>query len=221
MNQQATNGDTAETLQILTHHLECFGKLDLAGTMTDYADESKFFSPGGVLRGSESIRKFYGTLFEEFAKPGMSFDLLQQEELEFRSRLPATTISFARPGTGSPTPCQCGGLRSVHGSRCATAKTCLDSGPSNQESNSVVRHCGHGSTACRVTRSPAATSFRSDRAPSALRGGTTPQLMPNNSSTASTTARTTDLPPPNGCSSATRTHYAPARTTDAPCSTPA
>jgi hypothetical protein len=36
MNQQATNGDTAETREIHAHHLECFGKLDLAGTMTDY-----------------------------------------------------------------------------------------------------------------------------------------------------------------------------------------
>jgi SnoaL-like domain len=79
MNQQATNGDTAETREILAHHLECFGKLDLAGTMTDYADESRFFSHGGVLHGLDSIRKFYGTLFEEFEKPGMSFDLLQQE----------------------------------------------------------------------------------------------------------------------------------------------
>jgi ketosteroid isomerase-like protein len=79
MNQQATNGDTAATREILAHHLECFGKLDLAGTMTDYADESRFFSHGGVLHGSDSIRKFYGTLFEEFEKPGMSFDLLQQE----------------------------------------------------------------------------------------------------------------------------------------------
>jgi ketosteroid isomerase-like protein len=79
MNQQATKGDTAETREILAHHLECFGKLDLAGTMTDYADESRFFSHGGVLHGSDSIRKFYGTLFEEFEKPGMSFDLLQQE----------------------------------------------------------------------------------------------------------------------------------------------
>jgi ketosteroid isomerase-like protein len=79
MNQQATNGDTAETREILAHHLECFGKLDLAGTMTDYADESRFFSHGGVLHGSDSIRKFYGTLFEEFEKPGTSFDLLQQE----------------------------------------------------------------------------------------------------------------------------------------------
>jgi ketosteroid isomerase-like protein len=76
---QATKGDTAETREILAHHLECFGKLDLAGTMTDYADESRFFSHGGVLHGSDSIRKFYGTLFEEFEKPGMSFDLLQQE----------------------------------------------------------------------------------------------------------------------------------------------
>jgi ketosteroid isomerase-like protein len=79
MNQQATNGDTAETREILAHHLECFGKLDLAGTMTDYADESRFFSHGGVLHGSDSIRKFYGALFEEFEKPGMSFDMLQQE----------------------------------------------------------------------------------------------------------------------------------------------
>jgi ketosteroid isomerase-like protein len=79
MNQQATNGDTAETRELLAHHLECFGKLDLAGAMTDYADESTFFSHSGVLHGSDSIRKFYGTLFEEFEKPGVSFDLVQQE----------------------------------------------------------------------------------------------------------------------------------------------
>jgi ketosteroid isomerase-like protein len=79
MNQQATTGDTATTRELLGHHLECFGKLDLAGTMADYADESTFFSQGGVLHGSDSIREFFGTLFEEFEKPGMSFDLLQQE----------------------------------------------------------------------------------------------------------------------------------------------
>jgi hypothetical protein len=47
--------------------------------MTDYAEESRLFSPGGVLHGTESIREFYGTLFDAFEKPGTSFDLLQQE----------------------------------------------------------------------------------------------------------------------------------------------
>jgi ketosteroid isomerase-like protein len=79
MNQQATRGDTAATQEVLAHHLEVFGKLDLAGTMADYADESTFFSQGGVLHGSDAIRQFFGTLFEEFEKPGMSFDLQQQE----------------------------------------------------------------------------------------------------------------------------------------------
>jgi len=79
MNQQVTHADTAATRNLLAHHLECFGKLDLAGTMADYADESTFFSQGGVLHGSDAIRQFFGTLFEEFEKPGMSFDLLQQE----------------------------------------------------------------------------------------------------------------------------------------------
>ena len=79
MNQPVTHGDTTTTQEVLAHHLEFFGKLDLAATMADYADESTFFSQGGVLHGSDAIRQFFGTLFEEFEKPGMSFDLLQQE----------------------------------------------------------------------------------------------------------------------------------------------
>jgi ketosteroid isomerase-like protein len=79
MNLEETNDVTAATQDVLAHHLECFGKLDLAGTMADYADEATFFSQGGVLHGSDAIRQFFGTLFEEFGKPGMSFDLLQQE----------------------------------------------------------------------------------------------------------------------------------------------
>jgi ketosteroid isomerase-like protein len=79
MNQQLTNGATAATQEVLAHHLECFGKLDLAGTMADYTDEATFFSQSGVLHGSDAIRQFFRTLFEEFEKPGMSFDLLQQE----------------------------------------------------------------------------------------------------------------------------------------------
>jgi ketosteroid isomerase-like protein len=79
MNQHVTNGASAATREVLAHHLEFFGKRDLAGTMADYADEATFISQGGVLHGSNAIRQFFGTLFEEFQKPGMSFDMLQQE----------------------------------------------------------------------------------------------------------------------------------------------
>ena len=52
---------------------------DLAGTMADYTAESRFFTPDGLLHGSEAIRRFFVRLFEEFAKPGMSFEMLKQE----------------------------------------------------------------------------------------------------------------------------------------------
>ena len=75
--EQKTGAPT--TQEVLTHHLNCFGKGDLAGTMADYTDESRFFTPDGLLRGSEAIRRFFATMFEEFAKPGMSFEMIRQE----------------------------------------------------------------------------------------------------------------------------------------------
>src|SRR5258707_15495408 len=47
--------------------------------MADYPDASRFFPPDGLLRGSKAIRRFFAVLFEEFEKPGMSFELLRQE----------------------------------------------------------------------------------------------------------------------------------------------
>jgi ketosteroid isomerase-like protein len=79
MNLEETNDVTAATQDVFAHHLECFGKLDLAGTMADYTDASRFFTPDGLLRGSEAIRRFFAVMFKEFEKPGMSFELLRQE----------------------------------------------------------------------------------------------------------------------------------------------
>ena len=79
MNLEQKHGVAATTQEVLTHHLNCLGKGDLAGTMADYTAESRFFTPDGLLRGSEAIRGFFVRLFEEFAKPGMSFEMLRQE----------------------------------------------------------------------------------------------------------------------------------------------
>ena len=79
MNPEQKNGVAATTQDVLTHHLTCFGDGDIAGTMADYTAESRFFTPDGLLRGSEAIRRFFVSLFEEFAKPGKSFEMLRQE----------------------------------------------------------------------------------------------------------------------------------------------
>jgi hypothetical protein len=57
MSVEQRNAVTATTQDVLTHHLNCFG--DLAGTMADYTAESRFFTPEGLLRGPEAIRRFF------------------------------------------------------------------------------------------------------------------------------------------------------------------
>ena len=79
MNLEQKNGVAATTQDVLTHHLNSFGDIDIVATMADYTAESQFFTPNGLLRGSEAIRRFFVRLFEEFAKPGMSFEMLRQE----------------------------------------------------------------------------------------------------------------------------------------------
>lgn len=79
MNPEQTNDVTAVTHDVLAHHLACLGERDLAGTMADYRDDATLFTPDGVLRGSAALRGFFAELFEEFAKPGMSYELLRQE----------------------------------------------------------------------------------------------------------------------------------------------
>jgi ketosteroid isomerase-like protein len=79
MNLEQTNNATAVTHDVLAHHLECLGKLDLAGTMADYSDDATLFTPDGLIRGAAALRRFFAALFEEFAKPGMSSELLRQE----------------------------------------------------------------------------------------------------------------------------------------------
>jgi len=67
------------TEDVLAHHLACFGKGDLDGIMADYTAASRLFTPNGVLHGTGAIRELFVMLFSEFAKPGMSFEMLRQD----------------------------------------------------------------------------------------------------------------------------------------------
>jgi ketosteroid isomerase-like protein len=79
MNLEEENNVAATTKEVLRHHLNSFDDSDIISTMADYSSESKFFTPEGVLRGPEAIRSFFVKMFEEFNKPGTSFEMLRQE----------------------------------------------------------------------------------------------------------------------------------------------
>jgi len=79
LNVQEGTTMAATTKDVLTHHLDSFGKADLAGIMADYTAASCIFTAEGILRGPAAIKPLFVKLFEEFSKPGMSFDMLRQD----------------------------------------------------------------------------------------------------------------------------------------------
>jgi len=68
----------ATTQQILDHHLKCFGEADLEGILEDYADSSLLFTQNGILRGPDDLRPLFRAFFADFAKPGLTFEMKQQ-----------------------------------------------------------------------------------------------------------------------------------------------
>ena len=65
----------ASTQGVTDHHIKCFSDFDLEGLLSDYAPAAVFFTPAGPLKGVDAIRPLYQALFEEFRKPGMTFNM--------------------------------------------------------------------------------------------------------------------------------------------------
>lgn len=68
----------ASTKDVLDHHLKCFGKGDIEGTLADYSADAVLFLPTGPLKGHDAMKPVFQAIFAEFAKPGASFTMLQQ-----------------------------------------------------------------------------------------------------------------------------------------------
>ena len=79
---QAEVKDSAEisrqTKATLTHHLEAFGKGDVDDVLSDYTEESKLFTPDGVLEGTAAIRPLFEKFFGEMLPPGSEFKMIKQ-----------------------------------------------------------------------------------------------------------------------------------------------
>ncbi len=67
----------ASTSDVLGHHLQAFGDGNLDEIMADFTNDSVFFAPSGPLKGLDAIRGQFVGMFEEFGKPGKSFEMLQ------------------------------------------------------------------------------------------------------------------------------------------------
>lgn len=63
------------TRDVVENHLKCFGELDMNGILSDYAPDAVLFTPGGPLRGVDSIRTLFQAMLAEFGKPGAKFKL--------------------------------------------------------------------------------------------------------------------------------------------------
>ncbi len=74
-DSQAETPEPASTEAVLGHHLASFGAGDLEGILADYATDAVFMTPNGVLRGTDEIEGLFTGLFEEFGKPGATFEM--------------------------------------------------------------------------------------------------------------------------------------------------
>ena len=67
---------TRSTEEVLDHHLQAFGTANLDGILEDYGEGSIIIdADAGVLTTRDQRAKFFQGMFDEFAKPGMTFSL--------------------------------------------------------------------------------------------------------------------------------------------------
>ena len=78
MTAAACGGAHASTADVLAHHQKTFGASDLDGVLEDYAPDAVMFTPGGPVKGTDALRKTFQTLFAEWGKPGVKFEMKQQ-----------------------------------------------------------------------------------------------------------------------------------------------
>lgn len=65
------------TKEIVEEHVKCFGERDLEGILAGYAPDAVVFTPDGPLKGTASLTALYEGFFEEFGKPGTTFEMQQ------------------------------------------------------------------------------------------------------------------------------------------------
>ena len=68
----------SSTKEVIDHHLRSFGEHNLDGILSDYAPGAFLFTPGGQIKGLDTMKAFFQALLAEFGKPGATFSLKHQ-----------------------------------------------------------------------------------------------------------------------------------------------
>lgn len=66
------------TNDVVDRHMKCFNENDLDGVLADYSSDAVLFTPGGPLKGPDTIKPFFQAFLSEFAKPGATFSMQRQ-----------------------------------------------------------------------------------------------------------------------------------------------
>ena len=66
------------TKDILDQHMKAFVENDLDGVVADYSPDAVLFTPDRPLKGVAEIKPFFQAFLSEFAKPGASFSMRQE-----------------------------------------------------------------------------------------------------------------------------------------------
>ena len=78
MSVTETTEKMASTKEVLDNHLNCFGKGDLNGILSDYTPGAVLFTADRLLKGTDEIRPLFQGMIAEFGKPGAVFSMKQQ-----------------------------------------------------------------------------------------------------------------------------------------------
>jgi ketosteroid isomerase-like protein len=77
-SQPVQEANMSSTKIVLDRHMKTFGSQDLEGVLADYATDAVMFTPQGPVKGIAALRSTFETLFTEWGKPGVTFELKQQ-----------------------------------------------------------------------------------------------------------------------------------------------
>lgn len=66
-------------VEVLSHHMTCVARGDVAGIMEDYTDTSVLFSPDGIADGRATIERFFSALTSSMMPPGTLFQPVRQD----------------------------------------------------------------------------------------------------------------------------------------------
>jgi ketosteroid isomerase-like protein len=76
--QQEGSPAVSSTAEVLARHQQTFGASDVPGVLADYAPDAIMFTPNGTVKGTEALRSTFETLFAEWSKPGLTFEMKEQ-----------------------------------------------------------------------------------------------------------------------------------------------